>query len=75
MSYIIGFGTKNNQEITAASAPTAHQALAIVEELQNSGQEIKFISSPQEGEIGIEMLRVLEKEEAEEMPKSLKKSA
>ncbi|MBI5262744.1 MAG: hypothetical protein HY852_13110 [Bradyrhizobium sp.] len=69
MSYTIGFATKNNREISAAEAPTAHRALAIVEELQNSGQEIKFIRSPQEGEIGIEMLRVLTIEEAEEMPK------
>lgn len=31
-------------------------------------QEIKFIRSSHEGEIGIEMVRVLAKEEAEEMP-------
>lgn len=31
------------------------------------GEQIKYITSPHEGEIGIEMLRVLAKEEAEEL--------
>ena len=36
--------------------------------LIQSADEIKFIRSPQEGEMGIEMLLLLAKEEAEEMP-------
>lgn len=71
MSYTIGFGTKNRTEVSATQTSTAHQALAIVEEVQRSGEEIKFIRSPQEGEMGIEMLRVLAKEEAEEMPRGM----
>jgi hypothetical protein len=39
--------------------------------LQESAEEIKFIRSPQEGEMGIEMLLLLAKEEAEEMPRRL----
>lgn len=38
--------------------------------LQQSAEEIRFISSPQEGEMGIEMLRLLAKEEAEELPRT-----
>jgi hypothetical protein len=57
--------------ISATEAPTANQALALIVALQESAEEIKFIRSPQEGEMGIEMLLLLAKEEAEEMPKSL----
>jgi len=70
MSYTIGFGMRNKQEASAAEVPTAIEALALVEALQKSDGEIKSIRSPQEGEIGIEMLRVLAKEEEEEMPPS-----
>jgi hypothetical protein len=35
--------------------------------LQGSAEEIRFIRSPQEGEMGIEMLLLLAKEEAEEV--------
>jgi hypothetical protein len=37
--------------------------LALVEELHRSGDEIKFIKAPGEGEIGMEMLRILADEE------------
>jgi hypothetical protein len=46
---------------------TAGQALVMIQALQKAQQEIKFIRSPHEGEIGIEMVRVLAKEEAEEL--------
>jgi hypothetical protein len=72
MSYTIGFIPKNQQEmISATEAPTANQALAMIVALQESAEEIKFIRSPQEGEMGIEMLLLLAKEEAEEMPSRL----
>jgi hypothetical protein len=35
--------------------------------LQESAEEIRFIRSPQEGDMGIEMLLLLAKEEAEEI--------
>ena len=68
MAYSIFFGMRNIPEVSAAEATTANEALAFINELQRSDQEIKFIRSPHEGEIGIEMLRVLAKEEEEEMP-------
>ncbi|MFB9267233.1 hypothetical protein ACFFWD_29420 [Bradyrhizobium erythrophlei] len=69
MSYTIGFVPKNQREgISATEAPTANQALAVIVALQERAEEIKFIRSPQEGEMGIEMLLLLAKEEAEEMP-------
>lgn len=68
MSYTIGFIPGNQRELAAAEAPTANQAVAMVAALQQSAGEIKFIRSPQEGEIGIEMLLLLAKEEAEELP-------
>jgi hypothetical protein len=68
MPYTIVFETRNTREVSAADATTAIQALAIITALQRASQEIKFIRSPQEGDIGVEMVRVLAKEEEEEMP-------
>ena len=71
MSYTIGFIPRNQHKVSATEAPTANQALAMIAALQESAEEIKFIRSPQEGEMGIEMLLLLAKEEAEEMPRRL----
>jgi hypothetical protein len=68
MPYTVFFGTKNKTTVSGARATTANEALAMVQALQQKEQEIKLISSPQEGEIGIEMLRVLAKEEQAELP-------
>ncbi|BCA05232.1 hypothetical protein ABIE85_002999 [Bradyrhizobium diazoefficiens] len=68
MSYTIGFQSKNQTAVLATEAATANQAVAIIAALRQSADEIKFIRSPQEGEMGIEMLLLLAKEEAEEMP-------
>ncbi len=68
MSYTIGFQAKNQKAILATEAATAHQAVAIIAALQKNAEEIRFIHSPQEGDMGIEMLLLLAKEEAEEMP-------
>ncbi|XUJ34539.1 hypothetical protein ACQ5SK_47970 [Bradyrhizobium japonicum] len=68
MSYTIGFQAKDQKAILATEAATANQAVAIIAALRQSADEIKFIRSPQEGEMGIEMLLLLAKEEAEEMP-------
>lgn len=62
MSYTIGFIPKNQREVSAAEAPTANQALAMIAALQERAEEIKFITSPQEGEMGIEMLLLLASE-------------
>jgi len=69
MSYTIGFVRKNERDVWATETPTAHQAVAMIATLQESTEEIRFISSPQEGEMGIEMLLLLAKEEAEELPR------
>jgi hypothetical protein len=61
--YIIGFGTRNKREVSTAERRTAKEALELVEALQRSDAAIKFIRAPAEGEIGVEMLRVLVKEE------------
>jgi hypothetical protein len=74
MSYTIGFIPRNQLEISAAEAATANQALAMIAALREAG-EIKFIRSPQEGEMGIEMLLLLAKEETEEMPQAMTRSA
>jgi hypothetical protein len=66
--YTIVFSTTNSRKASAADARTARQALAIINALQSKNEEIKFIRSPHEGEIGVEMLRVLAKEEEEELP-------
>jgi hypothetical protein len=50
---------RNKVKISGARATTANEALAVIQALQKGEQEIKFIRSPHEGEIGIEMVRVL----------------
>jgi hypothetical protein len=67
MSYTIGFVPRNQHDVAAAEAPTANRALAMIAALQESAEEIRFIRSPQEGDMGIEMLLLLAKEEAEEI--------
>jgi hypothetical protein len=67
MPYMIVFATRNTHDVSAADATTAREALTITEALQNRDGKIKFIRSPQEGEFGVEMLRLLAKEEEEEM--------
>ena len=74
MPYTIVFGTRNTRELSAADATTANQALAIIAALQRANEEIKFIRSPQEGDIGVEMVRVLAKEEEEEISAALTNS-
>jgi hypothetical protein len=67
MPYTIIFRTDNADEVSGTDTKTALEALTTVGALQQRGDEIRYITSPQEGEIGIEMLRVLAKEEAEEL--------
>jgi hypothetical protein len=67
MSYTIGFTPRNQQGVSAAEVPTANRALAMIAELQEASEEIRFIRSPQEGDMGIEMLLLLAKEEVEEI--------
>jgi hypothetical protein len=67
MPYTIVFVTRNTHDVSAAHATTAGEALAITEALQNQNGKIRFIRSPQEGEFGVEMLRLLAKEEEEEI--------
>jgi hypothetical protein len=67
MPYAIVFVSRNTHDVLAAGATTAREALTITEALQNRDGKIKFIRSPQEGEFGVEMLRLLAKEEEEEM--------
>jgi hypothetical protein len=68
MLYTIVFGRRNTRELWTTDATTAREALAVAEALQSRDGEIKFIRSSQEGEFGVEMLRILAKEEDEEMP-------
>ena len=68
MRYTIVFVSRDTRALSTTDATTARQALAIVEALKSQDGEIKFIASAQEGEFGVEMLRLLAKEEVEEMP-------
>ena len=68
MPYSIVFVSRDARALSATDATTAREALVIAEALQSQYEEIKFIMSPQEGEFGVEMLRLLAKEEGEEMP-------
>lgn len=67
MLYTIVFESRATRALSAADAKSARQALALAEALWLSG-DIKYIKTPQEGEFGVEMLRLLAKEECEELP-------
>jgi hypothetical protein len=70
MPYTIVFRTSNANAVLGAETKTALEALATIGALQKKGEEVRYITSPQEGEIGVEMLRVLAKEEEEELQAS-----
>ena len=70
MPYEIVFSTSDAQGGLQADAKTALEALTTIGALERRGEEIKYITSPQEGEIGVEMLRILAKEEEEELQAS-----
>jgi hypothetical protein len=70
MPYTIVFSTNDAEDVSRADAKTALEALATVGAIESRGEEIKYITSPQEGEIGVEMLRVLAREEEEELQAS-----
>jgi len=67
MPYTIVFSTNNADDVSGTDTRTALEALTTIGALQRRGDEIKYITSPQEGEIGVEMLRILAKEEKEEL--------
>jgi hypothetical protein len=68
MRYTIVFTSGDASTLSKIDATTARESLAIAEDLQTRGGKIKYITSAQEGKFGVEMLRLLAKEEAEEMP-------
>jgi hypothetical protein len=70
MPFTIVFSTSEATDVSGADAKTALEALTTINVLQRRGDEIKYITSPQEGEIGVEMLRVLAKEEEDELQAS-----
>ena len=67
MPYTIVFSTNNAEDVSGTDTKTALEALTAICALQMRGDEIMRITSPQEDEIGVEMLRVLAKEELEEL--------
>ena len=66
VSYTIGYGNRDKPDVSIAQRNTAQEALELAEALQKSDEEIKFIDTPTEGRVGMDMLRVLAKEEAGE---------
>jgi hypothetical protein len=70
MPYTIVFSSSSAEDLSGTDATTALEALTTIDALERSGEEIKYVTSPQEGEIGVEMLRVLAKEEQEELQAS-----
>jgi hypothetical protein len=75
MPYCIGFEIMNLRKLVTAEATTARQAVLLIDQVQTCDQELKFIRSPQEGEIGVEMLRLLAKEENEELGQPVVRSS
>ena len=67
VQYTVISNAPNKVRARLAYAPNAARALAIIEVHQAAGEVVGSIRSHQEGEIGIEVLRILAKEEAEEL--------
>ena len=67
MVYTIGFGMQNSPEVvTVIERNTAKEALELAEAFERRDEEIRFIDTPTDGRVGMNMLRVLAKEEAGE---------
>lgn len=64
MVYVIGYGMRNKKDVSTAERTTAREALDLVDNLQRSDEEIKFIRAPSEPMCDVALLRVLAKEEA-----------
>jgi hypothetical protein len=64
MVYTIGYGMRN--KCRPPIETRRRKPLELAEALQRSDEEIKFVDTPTEGRVGMEMLRVLAKEEAGE---------
>ena len=74
MSYTIGFQAKTRRQfwrkIRGGNGKARPSQMGNLQHCGEAQDEIKFIRSPQEGgDMGIEMLLLLAKEEAEEMPR------
>jgi hypothetical protein len=54
MPYTIVFSARNTEDLSGAEATPALEALATIDALQSCGDEIKYVMSPQEREIGVE---------------------
>ena len=65
MVYTIGFGMRNSPDVLSVRN-TAKEALELAEALERRDEEIRFIDTPTDGRVGMNMLRVLAKEEAGE---------
>jgi hypothetical protein len=64
MPYVIGYSQRRNDiKIDVCEEPTAEKALETALALQMSDETIRYIKSPHDGEIDIEMLKLLAKEE------------
>ena len=64
MVYTVGFGKRNKPGVSTRRTNTAQEAIELAEALTRSDEEIQFIDTPTDGRVGIDMLRVLAKEEA-----------
>jgi hypothetical protein len=64
MVYKVGFGKRNKPGVSTVRTNTAQEAIELAEALTRSDEEIQFIDTPTDGRVGIDMLRVLAKEEA-----------
>ena len=59
-------GKRNKPGVSTVRTNTAQEAIEPAEALTRSDEEIQFIDTPTDGRVGIDMLRVLAKEEAGE---------
>lgn len=66
MVYTVGFGKRSKPGVSTVRTNTAQEAVELAEALTRSEEEIQFIDTPTDGRVGIDMLRVLAKEEAGE---------
>ena len=65
--YTIGFGMRNSPDVFHRRREnTAREALELAQALEQRDEEIRFIDTPTDGRVGMNMLRVLAKEEAGE---------
>lgn len=58
MPYVIGYGMRNKRDVSRTEKATAQEAFVLMQALERSDEEIKFILNPRGADIGRDELKL-----------------